>query len=599
MGWILFGAGKYGKEAIRFLGSQNIEMVLDNDVKKKGSFLEGVQICLFDDVRDLLKDRKIVITVASEKANEIIAQLKRFGICDYIRFKDLKTEITKERIINRPDYIRVYYKAIQWIINNSIKNEGIIVATSNKKSYPEVTGYFIPSLLKWGYRDLALQYAKWLCSIQKDDGSWFDSDDKDAYVFDTAQVIKGLLAVRAILPEVDKSILKGCDWLLSRIDDKGCLVTPSKALWGDNRDVCDEIIHLYCISPLFEAGRVFNKNNYVENAVRIKKYYLDEYHEKIMNFSLLSHFYAYLMEALLDLGETEMARNAMERIAKYQDESGAVPAYNNVHWVCSTGIFQLALVWFRLGDFDRGNRAFQYACKLQNDSGGWFGSYLNAEHPEEDNDYFSDGEISWANKYYLDALYFRCICEFNRPNDQFLPKIDKEDGRYCLIKDEILNSTCSGDSILDIGCGKGRYLINLLEDVPNRDYNASDLSVGVMKNIIDTGIVCRQGSLTNIPWEDATFELVYCCEALEHAIDIENAIGEMLRVTKHGGKIIIIDKPIEKLGSLDITEYEQWLDTNVVISALSKRCIKTDVIKDIPYEGRNDGLFYAWVGIVD
>lgn len=41
-----------------------------------------------------------------------------------------------------------------------------------------------------------------------------------------------------------------------------------------------------------------------------------------------------------------------------------------MNWVCSTGLFQLALVWFRLGELERGNKAFSHACKLQNASGG-------------------------------------------------------------------------------------------------------------------------------------------------------------------------------------------------------------------------------------
>lgn len=43
---------------------------------------------------------------------------------------------------------------------------------------------------------------------------------------------------------------------------------------------------------------------------------------------------------------------------------------------------------------------FNYACKLQNKSGGWYGSYLSEENENEINTYFPNSEISWAVKYF-------------------------------------------------------------------------------------------------------------------------------------------------------------------------------------------------------
>ena len=69
---------------------------------------------------------------------------------------------------------------------------------------------------------------------------------------------------------------------------------------------------------------------------------------------------------MIDLGEVEMASEAMAKMESYQKESGAIPGLNNCDWVCSTGLFQLALVWYRLGNYQCADKAFEYACKLQN-----------------------------------------------------------------------------------------------------------------------------------------------------------------------------------------------------------------------------------------
>ena len=110
-----------------------------------------------------------------------------------------------------------YTKALQWIFDNNSKCKGINVTSADKKIYPEVTGYFIPSLLKWGMSNLALSFARYLCLIQKSDGSWYDYSDSNPYVFDSAQILKGLLSIRKIMPEVDGHIIKGCDWILSNM----------------------------------------------------------------------------------------------------------------------------------------------------------------------------------------------------------------------------------------------------------------------------------------------------------------------------------------------------------------------------------------------
>ena len=308
--------------------------------------------------------------------------------------------------MNEQEKQEILSRAKAFFKDNIVENQGIINNSGVKKPYPEVTGYFIPSLLRWGYKGIAVSFAKWLCEIQKQDGSWYDTDDKEPYIFDSAQILKGLLSIRHIYPEADVNIRRGCDWILNNMREDGRLPSPRENDFGDGKTY-SEIIHLYCLSPLVEAGKIFQIPEYIEKAKRILTYYKKHEYKKIMEFSLLSHFYAYVMEGMLDMGEEKLVREAMKSVSRLQKESGAVPAYSDVNWVCTTGMFQMALVWFRLGEIERGNRAFAYACKLQNASGGWLGSCLSDEQPDEVNTYFPNSEISWAVKYFMDALYWK------------------------------------------------------------------------------------------------------------------------------------------------------------------------------------------------
>ena len=600
--YIVFGAGNYGHLALEVLGKNNILFYVDNDKKKQGTKIFDIDIVSLEKALEIENNAHFVIAVGNEFYKELEEQLKQAGVDEYMSIQELQIEITKEKIKRRPDYIGVYKRAVDWIKNNTIEGEGIINNSLLRKSYPEVTGYYIPTLLRWGYKELAISYAKWLCSIQKEDGSWYDTENEQPYIFDSAQILKGLLAVRNVYPvqgEVDIAIKNGCNWILSNVTEEGQLRAPDERQWTKSY-AFSELIHTYCLSPLVEAADVFSIANYKDMAIKILDYYKRNYLDDILNFKLLSHFYAYVIEAMIDMGEQEIAREAMENFSTYQRENGEVPAYENVDWVCSTGLFQIALIWFRLGELKKVNKTFEYACKLQNESGGWFGSYLSENNLKEEASYFPSAEISWAVKYFLDALYYRNLLQFECTAHIFNNEIEINDGRYKVVRNVLKNiKNTSNLKVLDVGCGKGRYLKKLVKEYPWNKYYAVDLSLRVMEYFSNIEVEQRQGSLTNIPYTDNSFDMVYTCEALEHAVDIERAVCEMARVTRTGGKIVVVDKNKSMYGYYNIDDWEQWFDEDELRNIMRKYCSDVEVEKKINFDDKPaNGLFYAWIGTV-
>lgn len=596
---VLFGAGAFGAKALNYLGEEKVYCYVDNNPDLKGKTVNGKAVKSFDAMKELAKSYQIVIAVDAHKASILAEQLENAGITEYITYLELVNNYKKTELSGQVDWIKTTEKAKNWIINNSIKGEGIINNSQYYKSYPEVTGYYIPTLLRWGFRDLADTYANWLCTIQHKEGAWYDTDDKDPYVFDTAQILKGLVAIYPIKPEVKDNLIKGCDWLLGQITEEGRLVTPSKAAWG-NDGVCSELIHLYCLSPLIDAARLFDKHEYENAARKVADYYINNYRDEILDFGFLSHFYSYVMEALCDIGELELAKEAMDKLSKVLDEKGYISAFKDVDWVCSTGMFQLAITWYKLGDIERGNKALTYAAKLQNQTGGWYGSYAVTDNPKPTDkkaypDYIPDGEISWAAKYYLDAVFYKNRLEFDMQADNFSSFISKDDGRYKVILKEIKSVPKANKKILDVGCGKGRFLTNLLEDVKDSQLYAVDISDKVMKEMTDK-IIKQNGTLTQIPYADNTFDITYAVESLEHAIFPDNAIKEMLRVTKDGGKVVVVDKFKKALGMLEIDDWEQWFEDDIFQNAINGTKSSLKIVDKISYDGYDaDGLFRAWV----
>src|SRR5215831_18712445 len=117
-----------------------------------------------------------------------------------------------------------HLRAMAWFRQHMVADKGIIVHTKEPVPYPEVTGYFIPTLYYWGELELARVCMRWLLSIQLPDGA-FPAPDGEPYTFDTGQVMRGMCAALNDLDEVEVPLRKACDWVVKQIDAEGRLTT--------------------------------------------------------------------------------------------------------------------------------------------------------------------------------------------------------------------------------------------------------------------------------------------------------------------------------------------------------------------------------------
>lgn len=108
---------------------------------------------------------------------------------------------------------------------------------------------------------------------------------------------------------------------------------------------------------------------------------------------------------------------------------------------------------------------------------------------------------------------------------------------------ELLNPT-KGELILDVGCGNVRDLIIVANN--GAKTVGIDLSSGMIKegkkDINKFGLKNIDliiGSGTNLPFKEETFDKIICSETIEHISNYEDAIAEMNRVLKIGGKLVI------------------------------------------------------------
>jgi malonyl-CoA O-methyltransferase len=472
-------------------------------------------------------------------------------------------------------------KALNWLKVNRVKNRGIAISNIQKLPYLEVTGYLLPTLCEWGERRLSKQMANWLVKKQNKDGS-FPAPDGMPYVFDTGQVIRGLLLF-AEDPKIKKTIQKACEYVLCNVEENGKLSTPHTDMWDE---VIDDRIHLYVLAPIINAGKILNKPQYQKICQKVLKHYIAR--TDLLDFNTRLHFYMYILEALDELGEKKLARNGFLKLVRLQKRDGTVSAFMSQKWVCLAGLAQFSMLGFRLGFINESEKALRYLENIQNQSGGFFGSHRRGAK------FLPNEEISWAVKFFLDAEYWRIKGQFDYQSEKFPGDIDSGDGRLVEIINNLGNS--NHQKIIEVGCGKGRFLKQLHRLFPRANYYGLDISWGMLKS--NPSYVKKvEASQLDIPLKNNFFDFVYSVEALEHSVRPEIAISEMCRVLKNGGKIVIIDKNVDKLGKLGIESWEQWFDPISINKLLKKNKVKADY-KFITYDHHRhpDEVFIAWTG---
>ena len=101
-------------------------------------------------------------------------------------------------------------------------------------------------------------------------------------------------------------------------------------------------------------------------------------------------------------------------------------------------------------------------------------------------------------------------------------------------------------SMLDVGCGEGRHIFGVMQEYPMMKCVGLDMDDDSLKkaeegysyfeSISEVGAEFIKGSAYSLPFPDNNFDLVVCSEVLEHLHEYNDAVIEINRVLKPGGK---------------------------------------------------------------
>ena len=127
--------------------------------------------------------------------------------------------------------------------------------------------------------------------------------------------------------------------------------------------------------------------------------------------------------------------------------------------------------------------------------------------------------------------------------------IDYARGRFDAIVPEEDSRDLPYDRALELGCGTGFFLLNLIQAGVARRGSVTDLSPGMVKVATRNGqslgldIDGRVADAEGIPYDDDTFDLVVGHAVLHHIPDVELSLREVVRVLKPGGRFVFAGEP--------------------------------------------------------
>lgn len=309
-------------------------------------------------------------------------------------------------------------------------------------SYPETTGYIIPTLYRlaaWSgnseYRQRARRMALWESAVQLSDGAvragLISASTGQPTVFNTGQVMFGWLA--AWQSEKDEryrqSLVKASEWLLAAQDHDGA--------WRKfGSPFAAHSINTYNTRVAFAlalSGSALAEQRYIEAARANVRWALTQTLDNgwLKNNDLednerpLTHTIAYAIRGILEVGLcvgepgfVSAAERMAQAVVLAQRPDGALPGRLDRNWKacgrwsCLTGNAQMAIIWLRLFQYRRDPRwretaeqAIRFVQRTQdcvsdnpNIRGAIGGSaplgapYMCRRYP------------NWAAKFFIDAI---------------------------------------------------------------------------------------------------------------------------------------------------------------------------------------------------
>lgn len=498
--------------------------------------------------------------------------------------------------------------ALAWL-NAAGKAGGLGVTTGDPVPCPGATGAGLSVWTDFGQRERASAAASWLLKSQRPDGAFPDAMQREASSFNTAQALSGLLSwIEACESQgcPDQAALasaaarRAAEFLAARIDGQGRIEPAGRS--GDAFDIwAGPAAGLAALPPLLAASRRWRMPDgeaAVWRAAAVAGRWLEPAGWASGALGLTIG-----INALASLGRDHgpswfTSSRALRLPSVLQTRGGAIPAGIDSQRIHLPLVGQLAAAWYRVGQSEPADRALRWMARQQCSDGG-FASQTDRRSATK-----TTRQSIWSAIHFLNAARWQVRAAFEGAHGDELPDdIATTDGRLVAARNwlaALATSTAAGAGrapgphIVDAGCGSGRFLKRLAESFPSARWTGVDPAAALLAGL-PSSLEARPGDLLNLPAADGEFDGAMAIESLEHALAPQQAVGELCRVTRPGGSVLIIDKHAQRQALSLHQPWERWFLPDEVSAWLAPYC---DAIRVTPVSHTADShsppLFLCW-----
>jgi prenyltransferase beta subunit len=329
----------------------------------------------------------------------------------------------------------------RWILDAQRPDGGIAayysLLTGYSSSYPEVTGYIIPTLYDFAQmcsdrdaRVSAERAVDWLLSLQMASGAFsggLHGAEPKPSIFNTGQILQGLIRghTETKRSEIRRAGIAAGDWLIRT-------QRPDGSWSGEGAYQSRSHTYYSMVAwALAELSEQFGDRRYGHAAEKNLDWVLSHFRGSgwidginLQGYPIYLHFIAYVLQGALECAVLLKRDNAIEAVAnsarvllrKFETTKSLPGAYETDFksaggFACLTGNAQMSCVWLRLYQITHDLRYLNAALKMnemlkglipvrggKGIAGGVSGSYPIWGH------YQQLRYISWGCKFLLDAL---------------------------------------------------------------------------------------------------------------------------------------------------------------------------------------------------
>jgi SAM-dependent methyltransferase len=140
-----------------------------------------------------------------------------------------------------------------------------------------------------------------------------------------------------------------------------------------------------------------------------------------------------------------------------------------------------------------------------------------------------------------DVYERRAELQYPEPVESPDPTVDRKFERIA----EVLRKHLPCRSLLDAGCGDGRYFHVIAADPPTERLAGCDISERILatarKTAAQVGLSPElvRANVESLPFADESFDLVLCTQVLEHLLSPADGVRELARVLRPGGVLLL------------------------------------------------------------